>query len=64
MHFYAPEICLGISDNKVDGRKIDIWSFGVCIFGMTFKKLPFFASCIKDLLDQIAEAKYNLFKFK
>lgn len=60
LSFYAPELCQGKSKNKVDGRQVDVWSLGVCLYAMTFKTLPFMAknkSNILELFELISQAK-------
>ena len=60
LSFYAPELCQGKSKNKVDGRQVDVWSLGVCIYAMTYKALPFMAknhSNVLELLELISKAK-------
>lgn len=55
--YIAPEI---IRDKGYTGFKADLWSAGVVLFAMLYGTVPFKANNMKDLHQQILEAKYNL----
>jgi serine/threonine protein kinase len=55
--YIAPEI---IRDKGYQGFKADLWSAGVVLFAMLYGTVPFKANNMKDLHQQILEARYNL----
>lgn len=55
--YIAPEI---IRDKGYKGFKADLWSAGVVLFAMLYGTVPFKANNMKDLHQQILQAKYNL----
>jgi serine/threonine protein kinase len=50
LYFYPPENCTG-QTRTFAAKPVDIWAFGVCIFIITFKKLPFLPSNPQNLLE-------------
>lgn len=58
-HFYAPEMCkTGYGGH--DGRKADVWAAGITLWAFLYGSVPFLSQDIAELLDRIAEAKYEL----
>lgn len=55
--YIAPEI---IRDKGYKGFKADLWSAGVVLFAMLYGTVPFKANNMKDLHQQILQARYNL----
>ena len=55
--YIAPEI---IKNEGYKGFKADLWSAGVVLFALLFGTVPFKANNMKDLHQQILQAKYNM----
>ena len=55
--YIAPEI---IRDKGYKGFKSDLWSAGIVLFAMIYGTVPFKANNMKDLHQQILQARYNL----
>jgi 5'-AMP-activated protein kinase catalytic alpha subunit len=53
--YIAPEI---IKDKGYKGFKADLWSAGVVLFAMLYGTVPFKANSMKDLHQQILQARY------
>lgn len=55
--YIAPEI---IKNEGYKGFKADLWSAGVVLFALLFGTVPFKANNMKDLHQQILQARYNM----
>ena len=55
--YIAPEI---IRNEGYRGFKADLWSAGVVLFALLFGTVPFKANNMKDLHQQILQARYNM----
>lgn len=55
--YIAPEI---IKNEGYRGFKADLWSAGVVLFALLFGTVPFKANNMKDLHQQILQARYNM----
>jgi len=55
--YIAPEI---IRDKGYKGFKADMWSAGVVLFALLYGTVPFKANNMKDLHQQIMDARYNM----
>jgi serine/threonine protein kinase len=53
-YFMAPEVCKGI---KYKGKKSDVWASGITLYLITTGNLPFDATSIPDLYEQIQHQK-------
>jgi serine/threonine protein kinase len=40
LYFYAPELCTG-KKKGFSAKAVDVWAFGVIIFILIYKELPF-----------------------
>lgn len=56
-YYVAPEVLAG---DGYDGRKSDIWSLGVLLFGLATGTLPWTAQNQTHLFYQISEAQYTI----
>ena len=57
--FYPPEFC-NDTDGEYQPKPIDIWAFGVSLYVMTFRKLPFMPKTegnMMELIELIGEAQ-------
>ena len=57
--FYPPEFC-NDSDGEYLPKPIDVWAFGVSMFIMTFRKLPFMPKIegnMMELIELIGEGR-------
>lgn len=52
--FMPPEEFLG---EPVSGRSQDIWAFGVTVYSMAFAKLPFFATSLRALKEEVINSE-------
>ena len=55
--YIAPEI---IKDKGYQGFKADLWSTGIVLYALLYGTVPFKANNMKDLHQQIMQAKYTL----
>ena len=55
--YAAPEITKG---KPYDGRAADVWSAGVCLFGMLAGRLPFDDPSIRNLIQKIRKCEYEM----
>lgn len=56
LYYIAPELLVG---NPIDTRTADVWSFGIVVFVMFAKTLPWKDGTDKDIAQQIIEGKLN-----
>ena len=61
IYFYPPEFIVN-EDELFSYKPVDIWAFGVTIYTIIFKKLPFLPEIVSDIMglfQMISEAKVN-----
>ena len=61
IYFYPPEF-IDNNNELFSYKPVDIWAFGVTIYTIIFKKLPFLPEIVSDIMglfQLISEAKIN-----